>query len=391
MRGRALRVAMVHGPGSTRHDGVSDYVARLVETVPNHEVQVRALAVRPGRRGGWWAGVARVAGQLRRWQPDVVHVQFAPSAYRFTPALGTLPLLLPRGTTLVTTVHEYGWWAVPGWLPPAAWRPLERWGRWDRETGRLVPASGAVVVTNAGHGTQVRRRTGVRTVEIPLAPNVTVHPPAPDVRARVRRELRLPPQACLLVFFGFVHPVKGVRYAVEALPAVRAHRSDVHLVVAGGFTSQALPEPAATAYREELDGLVRRLGVTDAVTFTGHLPAARISALLHAGDVGVLPFTHGVTVKSGALLAALAHGLPTAVTAADDPDPALQDGRTVAVIPARRDAAAVAATVRRLLVDDSRRARLAAGGRAVAAGRSWDGVAARHRALYAEVRGCGDG
>jgi hypothetical protein len=39
-----------------------------------------------------------------------------------------------------------------------------------------------------------------------------------------------------------------------------------------------------------------------------------VSALLHAADAAVLPFTAGVTGKSGALLAALGHGVPTAVT-----------------------------------------------------------------------------
>ena len=126
------------------------------------------------------------------------------------------------------------------------------------------------------------------------------------------------------------------------------------------------------------------------VTFTGHLPAAQVSRLLHAADVAVLPFTAGVTAKSGALLAVLAHGLPrpsrcrTTTAAADD---ALADGREVAVIPARRDPAAVATTVRRLLDDAPLRHRLADGGRRLTAGRSWEQVAAAHRRLYEQVLG----
>jgi glycosyltransferase involved in cell wall biosynthesis len=313
-----------------------------------------------------------------------VHVQFAPSAYRFSGLPGLLPLLLP-GPPLVTTVHEYGWWAAPRWVPGPVWRPAEALRLWDRETGRLVPASRAVVVTNPAHAALVRRRTGSRPVEIPLAANVADAGAAPGGRARVRRRFGLPDTAFLLVFFGFVHPVKGVRYVLEALPELRADRPDLHLVVVGGFTSQALPEAEATAFRAELVELADRYGVGDGVTLTGYLPDPEVSALLHAADAAVLPFTAGVTGKSGALLAALGHGVPTAVTVPDDPDPDLRDGETVAVIPARRDAAAVAGTLHRLLSDGTLRARLSRGGRELVAARSWPRVAEAHREVYRRV------
>jgi glycosyltransferase involved in cell wall biosynthesis len=230
---------------------------------------------------------------------------------------------------------------------------------------------------------------------VPIAPNVEDHAAdghaadghaaAPDARPAVRRRLGLAPDARLLAFFGFVHPVKGLRYVIEALPALRAACPDLHLLVVGGFTSQALPEPQARAYRRDLDSLVRRHHVTKVVTFTGHLPAAEVSEALHAADAAVLPFTTGVTTKSGAVLATLAHGVPTAVTAADDPDPRLRDGDTVAVIPARRDASAVARTVERLLDDPDLRLRLAAGGRRLAARYTWQRVATAHRIVYEGV------
>ncbi|GAA1809150.1 glycosyltransferase family 4 protein [Planosporangium flavigriseum] len=393
--GRRVRVAMVHGPGSPDHDGVSDYVHRLMTVLARVDVEALPVPVRPGGTG-WLPATASAAATIRRHRPDLVHVQFAPAAYRFTGVLGVLPVLLPPTTPLVTTVHEYGWWSAPGWVPAAVWRPLERARLWDRETGRLVPASAAVVVSNQQHATRLRMRTGKCPTEVPLAPNVDDHftgghAAGPGARDGVRRRLGLAPDARLLAFFGFVHPVKGLRYAIAALPALRATRPDLHLLVVGGFTSQALPEPAARAFRRELDDLVRQHGVADAVTFTGHVPAAEVSEVLHAADAAVLPFTAGVTTKSGAVLAALAHGVPTAVTTADEPDPQLRDGETVAVIPARRDAAAVERTVARLLDDAALRRRLADGGRRLAFRHSWGRVAAAHRTLYEAVLGSHDG
>lgn len=365
--GDRLRVAMVQGPGRAEEDGVSDYVARLASALAGVDVEAMRVPLRP----------------------DLVHVQFAPAAYRFSVLPGLLPLLLPGSTPLVTTVHEYGSWAAPGWLPQRLWRPVERAGWWDRETARLVPASSRVVATNRRHAEQVRARTGKRPVEVPLAPNVDVHPLPPGARDRVRRRFGVIPDAPLLVFFGFVHPVKGLRYVIEALPALCATRPTLRLLVVGGFTSQALPEPEAAAFRRDLEALAAERGVGGHVIFTGHLPAAEVSAALQAADVAVLPFTTGVTVKSGALLAALTHGLPTAVTAPDEPDEELRDGETVAVIPARRDPRAVAATVRRLLDDPVLRRRLADSAARLAVRHSWARVAEAHRRLYEDVLGAG--
>ncbi|WP_173063836.1 glycosyltransferase family 4 protein [Phytohabitans houttuyneae] len=379
-----IRTAMITGPAPARQDGVSDYADRLAAALGHAGVDVEAVPLRPPAPGRWLAATVAAAEAVRRMRPDVVHVQFAPSAYRFSALPGLLPRLLPAGTPLVTTLHEYGWWTAPAWIPGPAWRPLERLRLWDRETALLVPASSAVVVTNPDHGAEVRRRTGRRPVLIPIAPNVD-RAPSPPARAETRRRLGVADDGFLLVFFGFVHPVKGVRHLLQALPAVRRVRPGLRLVVAGGFTSQALPEGEARTFRRELEALAARRGIAGMVTFTGYLPAPEVSALLAAADAAVLPFTAGVSLKSGALLAALAHGVPTAVTVPDEPDPRLRDGANVAAIRARRDAAAIAVTLRRLIVDPALRERLAAGGRSLAAGHTWPDVARAHAALYERV------
>ncbi|WP_342200397.1 glycosyltransferase [Microbispora rosea] len=149
------------------------------------------------------------------------------------------------------------------------------------------------------------------------------------------------------------------------------------------------PEAEARAFRAELEALAARHGVADAVTFTGHLPAARVSEFLHAADAGVLPFTAGVTTKSGALLTMLAHGLPTAVTVPDEPDPALPLGEAVAVIRARRDPAAIADAVAPLLDGSGPGRRMGRAARRLAARHSWSRVAAAHRELYETLAGPG--
>ncbi len=389
-----MRVALVCGTYAPERDGVADYVRRLADELllTGVDVVVAARAEDGSAPAGavavtprWsLAHLPRAARALDALEADVVHVQWAPSAYGWSAAVGWLPALLR--TPLVTTLHEYGGWAWPGRLPERAWPVLERGGRYDRETGLLGPASRALVATNPGHAAVARDRLHRDPVVVPIGPNVaSPGPDAASARTRVRSRLGLPDGVALLVFFGFVHPVKGVRELVDATALMRDAGTDVHVVVAGGFASLALPGAEARSFRAEVEARIADRGVADRVDLTGWVDEAAVSELLSAADAVVLPFTAGVTTKSGSLLAALDHGAPVLATVADERDADLLDGVTVVDVTARRDPAAIAAAVQRLLDDRGLVGRVARGGRALAATRAWPGIAAAHRDLYARV------
>jgi glycosyltransferase involved in cell wall biosynthesis len=373
-----LAVEIVVGRYRPDRDGVSGYVEQLVSALP--EVGVTATVTE-------WPG-------LRAFRPspaaDVVHVQFAPSAYGYSGGVGLLPL---RGRVpVVTTLHEYGWWS---WDPLPAVAPLgpaQRWlhgwaersGRWDRETLLLSPASRALVVTGRGHAEVVERRLGRPPAVIPIGANVGRS--YSGDRASARAELDLPSEAPLLLFFGFVHPVKGLRYLFEALAGVRRVHPEVVLVVVGGWRSLAWPDREADEFLAELQAHIREQGLPEsAVRFTGFVPETAASRWLTAADLAVLPFTHGITAKSGSLLTCWTHGLP--VVATDPPEGADPDV-FAAVRSARvRDTVTLQEAIEQLLADPAERARLSQTGERRMAGRSWPAIAAAHRDLYRKVLG----
>lgn len=405
-RAVTTRVAIICGAFRPTRDGIAAYTARLVRQLRGVGLAAAVLSTEDGydtpgvevrRVARRWdlEGVQAVARAIGRLDPDVVHVQFAPSAYRFSAAIGLLPLLVDDRRPLVTTLHEYGWssWR-PGGIPEALLRPLwrvaERLGVLDRESLLLAVRSSALVVTNNEHALVLSRRFNrCAAVAIPIGPNV---PRVPVDSERARRQLRerlgAPREAQVIVFFGFVHPVKGLPYLFEALARLRSRHPDLHLVVAGGFQSLALPQPEAFRYEQELRGLLATLELTRAVSFTGYVSADEASAVLQGADIAVLPFNAGTTTKSGSLLAVLAHGLPTVATASEVPDLGLAHERNVLLVPPR-DPQALEAGIERLLADPDLARRLAAAGPRLAERHDWPTIATQHARLYDTVLGRG--
>jgi glycosyltransferase involved in cell wall biosynthesis len=136
--------------------------------------------------------------------------------------------------------------------------------------------------------------------------------------------------------------------------------------------------------RRSLEDAARRHGVEQHVIFTGYLREDDVSRLLRAADVAVFPFHAGVTAKSGSLLTALAHGVPTIATSAPGALDQPTEVEGVLRVPPRNTAALVDALLL-VLSDRALATRLAAAGRAYAHRWTWPKIADYHAQMYAEV------
>ncbi len=401
--GDAPRVALVCGYFDPARDGVADYTGRLAQhlaaagvdaLVATTSVAAEAAGGAAGGRGGFpvigvtdgWgpAGVARAANALGRLHVDVVHVQWAPSVFRFTRAVGLLPLLLRR-RPLVVTLHEYGVERPAGAVLTAFRSSLERAGIADRETGLLVPRARRLLVPDSAQLRVVAARFPTRTsdvLEVPIGPNIDVAPVERDsIRRTVRECLGMAPDAPLVVFFGFLHPVKGLDRLVEAAGRLRRLLPGLRLVLAGGAESHSVSGPAAAAL---VAALRERANVAGAeVLLPGHLPAEQVSRLLSAADAAAFPFDAGMTVKSGSLLATLAHGVPTVATVGEAAGAA---GAVDGILPIPpRDTDALTTALHRVLTDQTLASRLRTAGLARAARHDWSRIARVHAELYRQL------
>ena len=179
----------------------------------------------------------------------------------------------------------------------------------------------------------------------------------------------------LLAIAGYVANTRR-RDAERAAIHARAREADRHLADAHAQDKGW--------ERSGLEDAARRHGVEQHVVFTGYLPEDDVSRLLRAADAAVFPFDAGVTAKSGSLLAALAHGVPTIATS----PPGVLDRPTevegVLRVPPRNTAALVDALLL-VLSDRALATRLAAAGRACADRWTWPRIAEFHALMYAQV------
>lgn len=154
----------------------------------------------------------------------------------------------------------------------------------------------------------------------------------------------------------------------------------------GGVESLALPADEAKRYWDKLQVQLSQLGLNEKVRMTGHVSEAIASHYLSGSDLGVLPFNHGVTLKSGSLLALLAHRLPTIATYSDPSDPELTAAKIVYPVPPR-NSDALALALLKLIENPDLQKQLSAAGSEFVKQFSWEAIAQKHLQIYKSLLG----
>ena len=377
-RDTALRVAIVFGTFPPDRNGGADFVARFGPALAAQGADVHVLtsAEHTPEREGFAPGVtvhriiedwtfshsgrralARANDVLRTERTQIVHVIFPDSvlqeAYQVPAALG-----LGR-VPLVATFWNIGLGRRSPW-------PIRA------EAGALLARSALVTSHDPTYLRALRRIVGwwkpVRWLGI--GSHVDASGVAEREAARARLGLDGVPS---LAYFGHLDFTRGIEDLFEALARLRRER-DVRLVMVGSAGDEQY-----APYRE----IAARLGVGDALVWTGYLPDREAAAVLAAADLCVLPYRRNSLGRS-ALAAALDVGVPTVLGGTPAGVAPLRPGDHVALVPPD-DPATLARTIGNLLDDEDRRRQLAAGARRASRLFAWPRTAACALGLYREV------
>lgn len=304
-----MRVLIVSGSLPPRRCGVGDYARQLAATLagrPNFSVAV--LTTGPSAEP--IAGVEvfavmtrwslREAGRfmrlVRRWSPDVVHLQYPTQGYADGGLLAALPMMTRLlGVALVRTWHE-----ILTRIPGRRGLLLT--------LGHTLPVGEVIVVRPnfREHLVGLVRRavTQTRITYIPNASSIPVVTLSAAERHAVRDRYLGGRDARLVAYFGFIYPHKGL----EALFEI-AHPDRDRLVIIGELSRK-------TPYHQTI------LQLADSPTWNGHVSFAGFcspddtATLLASADAVVLPFIDGAGVWNSSVHAAVLQGTPVVTTSA---------------------------------------------------------------------------
>lgn len=298
--------------------------------------------------------------ELRSRRPGVLHIHWA-----LVPQLDARywTRFKKEGWRLVFTAHD---------VEPRA-------GTGSRLAGsikQLLPLADVVVV----HGKTERRvvlDSGISEEKIwvipPGGPGYYAQPGPPKDLAR--RELGLPSDSPVVLFFGLIKPYKGLDLLIEAMQGVRARLHDATLVVAGGI-------PGRTGPWKRLIRQTARHG--DVIWHTSYVPQERVGLYFSAADLVALPYRTSST--SAVLAQAFAAGRPVVATDQGALSEAVSTGHTGLLVPSGSSTDLTDA-LSDLLTDPDRRREMGEKARQVAANQTWERAAGRTGKGYEALLG----
>ena len=248
-------------------------------------------------------------------------------------------------------------------------------------TRHLVARSVKVVVMNPLAFQLLARDYGTNTRKV-----VLIHHGAPDVpfggREEAKQELGLSGRFVISTF-GLISRGKGLEYAIQALPPVVEKYPEVLYLILGE-THPNVRRQEGESYREELQALVRELGLESHVQFVNrYLTKAELIRYLQATDIYLTPYLNPNQIVSGTLAYAMACGKVIVSTPYLYAQALCADGRGILVN--FRDPQSITDAL--LLLLDNPRLRAEMERRAYAFGRqmTWQAVGKKYAELFVAI------
>lgn len=273
-----------------------------------------------------WPAARQFTAFLRAEKIDVVH------AHMIRGALAAVPLARLAGVPVVVhTCHGLEVWRK-SWIKRQYWI--------DRRITNWSDATIAVSESTASHLLQDKKLDPEKVKVIRNGRTLDGFKADAAVQDRLRAELGIRAESSVVGVFGRLEPQKAHKYLIEALPSVRRQVPGLKVLVVG-----------EGGLRQELEAHAAKLGLSEAVVFTGYRrDSMNLMALC---DVIALPSLYEgmplVPIEAAVL------GKAVVATAVDGTKEVVADGATGILVPPQQPQALADAIIRLLLNPAERR------------------------------------
>lgn len=387
-------ILFVTGEYPPMEGGVGAYTFELAKALRDKGAQVSVLTS-VAASGPAEAGIT-VHPRIERWRPiiwrsvpdlvreigaDWIHVQYQTAAFGMNPTINFAPQrwrrTLGHRVGLAWTYHDL---LVPYLFPKAGDR-LRRW-----VTERPLHAADVIIVTNQADYMALAAKVDDRKdrlLNIPIGSNITGVELTPAERAARRASLGYGPDDIVLAYFGFLNRSKGGLTLIRAVHRLAQERDAVRLFMIGERVGAS--DPTNYAYLQEVEALIRDLGMEGRVQWTGRLSDQEVATALNACDVLLMPYEDGASLRRGTLMAGLANGCAIVTTTPQTPTPELVDERDIMYAAPGNDKA-LATVANRVLSLPALADKLRRNARERSRLFSWEGIAERHWEMYRKLK-----
>ncbi len=375
---------MVTGSYPPQPCGVGDYSDRLVQELVAAGTGVEVITTRAEAERtdplvryeveNWKTSTWKraVAWMVQR-DYDLVHIQYPAKFYGYIPDLAFLSAILKRGlpgVPLVATFHEFR---------------ITHLLRRLTVGGIALPVQKVILTADSERVALERMMPWLRgkTDVIQMATTIPTLPLSAEERDSLRISLGVREGDVVILYFGFLHPNKGIEELLKVFSLVYRARPNARLHMLSLF------EPATNPYHAQIRMQAVQLGIADAVVWAGYRSADDVSGYLSAADIGFFPYQDGVTLRRLSFMTAMCHGLPCVTTTghAGSADLGLSDGENVLLAPTPVDAEGMAGRVLSLVDSADRRRAIGDAAKRWAEPFQWSTIVARTLQLYQSLIG----
>ena len=283
---------------------------------------------------GWWRDSAQAVNKLAKEDPpDLVWSQSVaglgylrdlpaglacPTARRAVRQAGSpsIPFVAIIHGTAAGELR--GSWRALSAAPSAKGAAILALNGWRRLRGPLIwgavmPRIAGLVAVSEAVAEDLRTYLHVPPSIIHVIPNgidTRRFRPAPDARRTIRKQLRVGDSDILAIVSGRLSRQKGVDLAIRSVARVPR----VHLVILG-----------SGSYREQLERLAARLGVSGRCHFLGQVSYEKVPGYYAASDLALFPSLLEEAFPL-AVIEAMASGLPVLASRVGGVSTAIQEG-----------------------------------------------------------------
>lgn len=318
------------------------------------------------------ASYVAAAKKINDSRIDVVNIQHEFGLYKGDFGDYILEFMRRVRKPMVTTLHT----VLPN--PPARMR----------EVVKDIYALSDRVAVSANAGIRLLEKDyGLDKSRLILIPHGVPTVPFVDTRLAKRR------LGCsnkfVIASFGLINPDKGIEYVVEALPSVieaNPHQDVIYMIV--GEPHPALDQKVRERYREKLDSLIHRLGLSRNIVFVErYLSNREMITYFLACDICAVTNMNPYQISSGVLSQAIGCGKSIVATEFAHAVEALSNGRGLLV--ECGCSADIAEKINLLMADEELRGSIARSVYEYAQSITWEKIARRYVDIFAQANSRG--